>query len=46
MSRIVDFDAPPDGVGPDDLPRLLGGKAANLTVMAVDLGLPGRQRSR
>jgi pyruvate,orthophosphate dikinase len=40
VARIVDFDAPPEGVARQDLPRLLGGKAANLTVMAVDLGLP------
>lgn len=40
MTRIVDFDRPPDSVSRHDLPRLLGGKAANLTVMAVDLGLP------
>ncbi|MEP7379232.1 MAG: pyruvate, phosphate dikinase [Chloroflexota bacterium] len=40
MTRIVDFDCPPDEIARADLPRLLGGKAANLTVMAVDLGLP------
>ena len=40
MTRIVDYDRPPDGVSRADLPRLLGGKAANLTVMAVDLDLP------
>ncbi len=40
MTRIVDFDRPPEGVARADLPRLLGGKAANLTVMALDLGLP------
>jgi pyruvate,orthophosphate dikinase len=40
VTRVVDFDAPPEGVARADLPRLLGGKAANLTVMAVDLGLP------
>ena len=40
MTRIVDFDRPPEGIARSDLPRLLGGKAANLTVMAVDLGLP------
>jgi pyruvate,orthophosphate dikinase len=40
VTRIIDFDRPPEGVARQDLPRLLGGKAANLTVMAVDLGLP------
>ena len=40
MTRIVDFDRPPDGVAREDLARLVGGKAANLTVMAVDLELP------
>ena len=40
MTRVVDFDRPPDGLAREDLPRLLGGKAANLTVMAVDLDLP------
>ncbi|MEO8580935.1 MAG: PEP/pyruvate-binding domain-containing protein, partial [Gemmatimonadales bacterium] len=40
MTRIVDFERPPDEIARADLPRLLGGKAANLTVMAVDLGLP------
>jgi pyruvate,orthophosphate dikinase len=40
LSRIVDFDRPPDGVAREELPRLVGGKAANLTVMAVDLDLP------
>ncbi len=40
MSQIVDFDRPPAEVARDELPRLIGGKAANLTVMAVDLGLP------
>jgi pyruvate,orthophosphate dikinase len=40
MTRVVDFDRPPEGLARTDLPKLLGGKAANLTVMAVDLGLP------
>jgi pyruvate,orthophosphate dikinase len=40
LTRIVDFDRPPDGVAREELPRLVGGKAANLTVMAVDLELP------
>ncbi|HEY8135741.1 MAG TPA: pyruvate, phosphate dikinase [Candidatus Limnocylindrales bacterium] len=40
MTRIIDFDRPPEGVARQDLPRLLGGKAANLTIMAVDFGLP------
>src|SRR5207253_2918946 len=40
MNRVVDFDRPPSEIARADLPRLLGGKGANLTVMAVDLGLP------
>ncbi|MDL2335209.1 MAG: pyruvate, phosphate dikinase, partial [Chloroflexota bacterium] len=40
MTRIVDFDRPTENPARADLPKLLGGKAANLTVMAVDLGLP------
>jgi pyruvate,orthophosphate dikinase len=40
VTRIIDFDRPPEGVARQDLPRLLGGKAANLTIMAVDFGLP------
>ncbi|HYI21398.1 MAG TPA: PEP/pyruvate-binding domain-containing protein, partial [Candidatus Limnocylindrales bacterium] len=39
MARIVDYDRPPD-MARSDLPALVGGKAAGLTVMAVDLGLP------
>jgi pyruvate, orthophosphate dikinase len=33
------LDRPPD-VAPDELTRLLGGKGANLVVMATELGLP------
>jgi Phosphoenolpyruvate synthase/pyruvate phosphate dikinase len=40
VTRVVDFDRPPDGVTREELPRLVGGKAANLTVMALDLDLP------
>ena len=40
MTRYVyDFDAPPD-LPPADLKRLIGGKGANLVVMANELGLP------
>lgn len=38
-SFIHDFDRPPS-VAPDDLSRLLGGKGANLSIMATELGLP------
>ena len=39
-SRYVhDFDSTPD-IEPDELVRLLGGKGANLAVMATELGLP------
>ena len=37
--QIHDFDAPPAG-SPEELTRLLGGKGANLAVMAAQLGLP------
>ena len=40
MTRVIDFDRPPEMVARNDLPKLLGGKAANLTLMAVDLKLP------
>jgi len=33
MTRVVDFDRPPEEFSRQDLPRLLGGKAANLTVI-------------
>ena len=36
---VFQFDAPPSG-SPDELRLLLGGKGANLVVMARDLGLP------
>jgi pyruvate, orthophosphate dikinase len=36
---VYDFDAPPSD-DPAELTRLLGGKGANLAVMANDLGLP------
>jgi len=36
---VYDFDSPPP-VAPADLPLLIGGKGANLVVMASDLGLP------
>jgi pyruvate,orthophosphate dikinase len=39
MSRIVDYDRPPD-IPRSDLPPIIGGKATSLTVMALDLGLP------
>ncbi len=39
MARIVDYDLPPD-IPRSELPALVGGKAAGLTVMAVDLELP------
>ena len=39
MARIVDYDRPPD-IPRSELPALVGGKAAGLTVMALDLGLP------
>jgi len=37
--HIYDFDAPP-ALSPADLKRLIGGKGANLVVMATGLGLP------
>ncbi len=36
---VSDFDAPPAGSA-DELTRLLGGKGANLAIMANELGLP------
>ncbi len=39
MPYVYDCDNPPDG-SIDDVTALMGGKAANLTVMARDLGLP------
>ena len=39
MTYVFDWDAPP-GRSASDVRRLLGGKAANLTIMARDLGLP------
>jgi pyruvate,orthophosphate dikinase len=36
---VFDFDAPPPGPA-DELPAVLGGKGANLALMANDLGLP------
>ena len=36
---VYDFDAPPQVAGPE-MTRLLGGKGANLVVMANELGLP------
>jgi pyruvate,orthophosphate dikinase len=40
VSYVYDCDHRHDGLTFPDLKRLVGGKAANLTVMAVDLGLP------
>jgi pyruvate, orthophosphate dikinase len=37
--QIHDFDAPPAGTH-DELTRLLGGKGANLVIMATELGMP------
>ena len=39
MPYVYDCDSPPAGSG-DEVTALMGGKAANLTVMARDLGLP------
>ena len=39
MSYVYAFDHPQD-IGHDELKRLIGGKAANLNVMATRLGLP------
>ena len=40
MSYVYDCDYRHDGLTPDEVKRLLGGKAANLGVMAAELGLP------
>ena len=39
MAWVYDFDSPPDAPA-KELNRLLGGKGANLVVMARDLGMP------
>ena len=39
MSYVYDFDHP-HGLPPPELRRLVGGKAANIAVMATELGLP------
>ena len=40
MTYVFDCDHQHDGLSFAEVKRLVGGKAANLTVMAVDLGLP------
>ena len=40
MTYVYDCDHRHDGLTFPEVKRLVGGKAANLTVMAVDLGLP------
>jgi pyruvate, orthophosphate dikinase len=40
VTYVFDCDARPDGLTSEEVVTLLGGKAANLTVMAADLGLP------
>ncbi len=40
MTHVFDCDQPHAGLSPAEVKRLMGGKAANLKIMAVDLGLP------
>jgi len=40
VTYVYDCDHRHDGLTPPEVKRLVGGKAANLAVMAVDLGLP------
>ena len=40
MSYVFDCDHRHQGLTPEQVVRLVGGKAANLSVMAVELGLP------
>ena len=40
MTYVFDCDHPHDGLTFAEVKRLVGGKAANLTVMAAELGLP------
>ena len=40
MTHVFDCDHPHDGLTFAEVKRLIGGKAANLTVMSAELGLP------